>query len=496
MNLFRTTSFDAQKCFNAIQTAKSIVIDLETTGLSRHDCIVAVGVLCARDAHILITESHRNVSSFGLRITTEQLRSTLSPLTYRNDLQVTMHNATFDLGMLERAGIKVNCKVYDTFKVLKLHDSDRGWEQGAASSAGASGQSARLLRSTGEYLNYKLKDVARSQLNLVAKDFPGKVENRHLNELVPYLKSDLAVTSLLREHLDRNIDPKIFEYNEALVSPITKTLVRMSNLGVQADLGFIRHESNRLLELMSSISDLHCQQYGQRLDVGDHDLRKWIYHYGLKCPRVYSGKQKQLSLRATDLLDLRKRASCDKIRSSLELILDYKQIQSLMRRIKGLEKHVCRHNGRIFSSFNDVQSSGRVSSSKPNLQQLASELKFGGRKQLISPMFRDYSLRSRNAIVASDGYSLVAFDIAQADIRVLSHAVHSFGQDGARYVRKLQAERLNTLPPSVEEYLRRLERSSSRKISGRLNVRSAGFKTQCHIRNSHRSIVRIAGSQS
>lgn len=352
--------------------------------------------------------------------------------------------------------------------MLKLHDSDRGWERGSASNSGVGGQSARVLRSTGEYLNYKLKDVSRSLLNLIAKDFPGPVENRPLDELVPYLKSDLAVTSLLQKHLDRIVVPRILEYNEQLVSPVTKALVRMTNDGVKADLEFIKSESHRLLDLMTKISDFHFHLIGQRLDVGDYHLRGWIYCRGLQCRKIKSGKLQQLSLRATDLLELRKEATRNEVRSSLELILDYKQIQSLMRRLKSLELHVCRHDNRIHSTFNDVQSSGRVSSSKPNLQQVASELKPGGRKQLYSEPFREETLRSRNAIVASDGSSLVAFDISQADIRVLSHTVDSFEHDGASYLRKLQAARLQRLPPIVEHYWQRsrkyIQKHNKRKI--------------------------------
>ncbi len=53
--------------------ADSVVLDLETTGIRRHDQIVATGLLIDRDAHILITNEHRDLSSTKIRITSESL---------------------------------------------------------------------------------------------------------------------------------------------------------------------------------------------------------------------------------------------------------------------------------------------------------------------------------------------------------------------------------------------------------------------------------------
>ena len=75
---------------------------------------------------------------------------------------------------------------------------------------------------------------------------------------------------------------------------------------------------------------------------------------------------------------------------SLALIFDYKLAQSQMMRMRPLENKIDRHTARIHSTFNDIQSSGRVSSrptfnkskilaqanvgkvsSRPSLQQIA-----------------------------------------------------------------------------------------------------------------------------
>ncbi len=449
MKPIHTTSYDAHKCAEALMVADSVVLDLETTGIRRHDQIVATGLLIDRDAHILITNEHRDLSSTKIRITPESLRVALAPIGIRSDLQIVVHNAAFDVGMLERAGVRVNCRVLDTMKLLKLDDSDRGRAFDASESGS---QTPRTHRTTGAQLNYKLKDLARHVLHVRALDFPGNVVTQPLSQLVEYLKSDLVVTSMLHQQLSRTLAPECIDYHQRLGSCITTQLVRMSNTGIEADPNFINQESLRLLELMRQISLEHYDRFGQRLDVGDWHLKKWIYFSGLRCRIIPTGKKHLPSLRSQDLLVLRSESFSLSIKRSLELIHDYKQLQSLMTRLRSLSKHVCTQTRRIYSTFNDTQSSGRVSSTHPNLQQIASTLATGARKQLVSESFRDVTVKSRNAIRASEGHSLVACDIAQADIRVLAHVVENFGMDGRQHLQSLLAERELRIGPRIEPF--------------------------------------------
>jgi DNA polymerase I-like protein with 3'-5' exonuclease and polymerase domains/ribosomal protein S27E len=450
MKPIRTTSFDARSCANALHSAGTVVIDLETTGVRRHDQIVAAGVLNGRDAHILTTNEHRDLSSTEVRLTASQLRAALSPLSTRSDLRVVMHNAAFDVGMLERAGIPVNCRVIDTLKLMKLADSDRGHELDDGSGNGI--QIPRVDRATGDPLTYRLKDLARTTLRVSPLDFPGAVNTLPIEQLVRYLKSDLVVTSMLYQHALQTMESRIHRYSEELVEPVTPVLVRMSETGVTADAEFINSESTRMLNLMQQISCYHKELFGQPIDVGDYYLRRWIYISGIRCRRVTSGKNRQLSLKCQDLLKLRTDTGCQSTRRSLELIHDYKQLQSLMTRLRSLAKHVCPRSRRIHSGFNDLQSSGRVSSSRPNLQQIAGLLAPGARKQLYSEQFSDTAIKSRNVLIASDNHTLVACDISQADIRVLAHMVESFQLTGDQHVRHLHIERTRRVGPQIEVF--------------------------------------------
>jgi len=450
----RSTNHDPRKCAQALAGATVVFVDLETTGLVRHDRIVAAGVLIDRDAHILITTEHCDLSGVRYQISLEDLRQALSPLGTRPDLVVVFQNAVFDVPMLQRAGIPVNCVIHDTMKLLKLYDSDRGRE--GDDGTGTGGQQSRFERRFKEPMNYKLKDVARHLLSIQAIDFPGNPATLHATELIRYLKSDLLVTREFYAFLQHRLGPRYWQYNARLISPITPLVVGMTLTGVQADPSFIQTETARLLNMMQEISLLHEQRFGQRLDVGDFYLRGWIYFHGLRCRKIYSGKRRQLSLRSQDLLSLRREERAPTKQESLALIHDYKLTQGLMVRLRSLTRYIDYHTGRIYSSFNDFQSSGRLSSTKPNLQQIAGEVGSGRKKECRSNAFGDTVIKSRNALVVSPGYELVAYDIAQADIRVLAHAVESFSHRAEDYIEHLQERRLRRLQRRIGRYRTRM----------------------------------------
>jgi DNA polymerase I-like protein with 3'-5' exonuclease and polymerase domains len=468
-----STNYNPIMCALAIAGASVIYVDLETTGLHDYDRIVAAGILVGHDVHILFTDQHRDISSLPYQVSPEDLRLALSPLSFRRDLIAVFHNAVYDVAMLERAGILVNCVIHDTWKLHKLRDSDRGPDVDEETGIGT--YWPRWERRFNEPMSYKLKDIARHLLGINAIDFPGDMATLPLNQLVRYLKSDLLATHEYYRFLRHRLGHRYWRYNAALVSPITPILVRMSLCGVQADTAFIAGEAQRLLNMMAEASAIHEAKFSQRLDVGDVHLTDWIYKRGLGCRRIYGGKKRRLSVRGKDLLELICEETKPETQESLALIFDYKLAQSQMMRIRPLESKIDRHTARIHSSFNDIQSSGRVSSRRPNLQQIAKMIgpkqtlgkesshrpslqqiakmiSYDKKKQFVSDAFSDVTIKSRNAIMATPGYEMVAFDIAQADIRVLAHAVDSFPYTAEAYLKHLQDRRLHRLVPAIGGY--------------------------------------------
>ena len=74
-------------------TTGPVCLDLETSGLTRSDYIVSVGLLIDGDVHILFVRS-RTIHCVSLGA----LHYALAPLTTRRDLTIIGHNIGFDMG--------------------------------------------------------------------------------------------------------------------------------------------------------------------------------------------------------------------------------------------------------------------------------------------------------------------------------------------------------------------------------------------------------------
>jgi DNA polymerase I-like protein with 3'-5' exonuclease and polymerase domains len=391
------------------------------------------------------------------QITLDDLRHALRPLWLRSDLTAVFHNAPFDLVKLRQDGIEIRCRVVDTFKMLKLTDPDRGWEPDDEDETGRSvGTVCRWDRRFQEQLDYRLKNVVRHLLGLEAPSFPGPAASLDYDRHVDYLTSDLLITRELHLHLQSQMGDREDRYYTELVAPITSIVAEMTFTGVRADNQFITEECGRLERLMDDISAAHQRRFGVRLDVSDHTIRQWLFGT-LRCKPRWDHKRVKLasgtfawSLERDELENLLMDATTPAVRESIRLLLDHRLVGSLHSRLGRLSEHI-QSDGRIHSRFDDRQASGRVTSKTPNLQQIASLVTDGQQKQLRSDEFRGVTIRSRNALVANPGYRLVAFDIAQADVRCLAHIVDSFRQTGDEYVAELRDRFESPLAPPYRQ---------------------------------------------
>jgi DNA polymerase I-like protein with 3'-5' exonuclease and polymerase domains len=428
-----------------------VFIDLETGGLKRHHRIASVGVLVDDSQFILFLDSH-SLSIARHRITQEKLHEALAPLGQREDLVAVFHNAVFDLGFLQRAGIEIRCAIHDTRLMMLLADPDRNRE-------GLS----RISLPHRQPLNYRLKDVVLHELNVDAPHFPGAAAGLGYRNHVRYLTSDCLITKGLYEHLLTLLTGADIDYYRRLIAPVTPMLVDMTNLGVQADLIFLKAECDKLSKLIQNLSTEHTRRFGQRLDAGDFQLRGWVYlnKTGLRCylPKdkwVRVGQRRLPPLDVATLREIYDRAANPQTRDSLALIRDYLLGRSLLVKLATLrDKHVDPHTHRIHTSLGDWQASGRISSTNPNLQAIAKTIGPDASKEFISDRAKGTVVRSRNVLRASDGFTLVAFDIAQADVRCLAHVVESLKETGQDLVARLKQQREDELDPQVLAFTRK-----------------------------------------
>jgi DNA polymerase I-like protein with 3'-5' exonuclease and polymerase domains len=411
-----------------------VIIDIETTGIKPGSTLVSVGVLVDQVAYILFVGSiHASIDN----LTVDQLRFALEPLTVPNKLIVAGYNFLFDFIHLDRVGAHIVSTIHELMQILRLLDSDRGPD-------GFGVKTRRLDRrapaGANPFLNYKLKDVVPQLCGIKMIHFPGRIEEIPLKLHVTYVTSDLVGARASHDRLWPRIFNRLslYQYYETLAAPITPMLADMTILGIMADVPFIQAEIARLDAIVKAASDTHLAAFGSVLPVGDHALLKWIFGTLGVWPlernldkktgkRIPSLKENHLAALLT------KHATNAHVSGSLALIIDYRKAKGLRSKMNSLLASVA-HDGRIHSALVDRQATGRVSSTKPNLQNLAKVMTITGEE-----------FYPRNGFMATPGYVLVAFDLAKADVTMLAHAMESFPRRGSKHIKLLRQRRLQRL---------------------------------------------------
>ncbi len=163
------------------------------------------------------------------------------------------------------------------------------------------------------------------------------------------------------------------------------------------------------------------EDYGKRLEHRIRSLEQTIYLLACEEFNINSPKQlgvilfEKMGLKAskktktgysTDAETLNEISDTHEI---IPCILEYRQLTKLKSTYaEGLVKVINHDTGRIHSSFNQtVTSTGRISSTEPNLQNI--------------PIRTELGREIRQAFIPEDGFVFVDADYSQIELRVLAH---------------------------------------------------------------------------
>jgi len=242
--------------------------------------------------------------------------------------------------------------------MLRLLDQDRGF---ISESQGRHRPRVDLIAPGGpRFENYRLKDVCSQLCNIKPFYTPAKTM-----QLVPfethrsYLAHDLLCTQRLYEYLCQQLSPSLTHWWQTIGTPLTHELCKLSDIGIAADAHFIKAEVERITAVMEAVSAEHQARHGVPLvDLGDWSLRQLIYiRYSL--PKRWTKGAWPIDDKTLQTL-IAVTSSAD-IRNSLELIRGFRQLASLRTRLAAYAKTINSHTGRIHSSFDNRQSTGRIS---------------------------------------------------------------------------------------------------------------------------------------
>jgi DNA polymerase I-like protein with 3'-5' exonuclease and polymerase domains len=429
---------DPGECRALLQVVKAVVLDLETTGLTTwkdHPLSIGIRPIGVQTNVILFTSWCSQISIVPHRHDADAIRFALEPLA-RPDLTIVGQNIGFDLTMLRWFGVQVHGRVRDTEQMLRLRDQDRGRSRDDKHAARLDLQNGGLTP-----LNYRLKDACLHLLGLRAIQTPstfmdGVPYARH----VRYLCSDLLATDRLYHHLWRRLTADQRRWTDHQSSTLLKLLVEMSYTGLTVDAEFMQTEIGRLRDRLDEINREHERQHGSPACLTIAELDQLLHiKYGL--PRL------SRSVNANARAALAKYASLrgwPRIVESLALLDGWQALHSLVVRLADYRrKTTC---GRIHTTFGMRQTSGRISSSKPNVQQIAKY------KTVLEGTPWQTTVVTRNLVVAPPGRILVAADIDQADPRCLANDIATCQTDTEALRRELVARRRRRMGHRLDHY--------------------------------------------
>jgi DNA polymerase-1 len=360
--------------------------DTETSDLKPRDAEL-VGIGCCwgieeKDV-AYIPLGHKNGDNLDKDIALEALRPILESADYPKAFQ----NTKFDRLVLRCQGIKLAGVIFDSMLASYVLNPD--------SSHGLSELSQKYLKLT-----------AKSYVELVPKG--QTIADVSISEVADYCGMDAYTTfglvGKLREEL--NNFPRLSKLLLEVEQPLEEVLAEMEYQGIRIDTDYLKELSQ---QLETDLSKLEAEVYeiaGEKFNLGSPKQLSQILFENLGLNKKYSRKIK--TGYSTDAATLEKLRDNDP-HEILDGIIEYRTLSKLKSTyVDALPALVREDTKRVHTDFNQtVTSTGRLSSSNPNLQNI--------------PIRTAFSRKIRKAFLPESGWLIAAADYSQIELRILAH---------------------------------------------------------------------------
>jgi DNA polymerase-1 len=229
--------------------------------------------------------------------------------------------------------------------------------------------------------------------------------------------------------------------HDELELPLVPILATMEERGIAVDCDLLQRISAEMYQRISTIEREVQELAGYTFNIGStQQLARFLYDdLGLTAGRrIKTGR----STDADTLEALRDEHGV------IDLVLEWRQLTKLKGTYVDALPLLCTADSRVHTSFNQaVATTGRLSSSDPNLQNI--------------PVRSEWGQRIRRAFHADTGQQLVSADYSQVELRVLAHVtgepelIDAFSR-GEDIHRRTAAEVYGVSPDQVTPDMRRI----------------------------------------
>ena len=229
--------------------------------------------------------------------------------------------------------------------------------------------------------------------------------NLDIEQAGKLLCSEADMTLKLREKLESELrSDHLWDLFNDLEMPLVPLLAEMEINGVLLDRALLMEMSSSLGAEMRKLEADIYGAVGHQFNINSPQQLSTVLFSELKLDA--RGKRKTQSGYSTDASVLEELKGAHPV---IEHILQYRQLSKLKSTYTdALPQLVNPRTGRVHTSYNQTgTTTGRLSSSDPNLQNL--------------PVRGEIGARIRQAIIAQPGWMLLSADYSQIDLRALAH---------------------------------------------------------------------------
>ena len=304
------------------------------------------------------------------------------------DLMKIGQNIKYDIIVLANYGVKFNGPIFDTMiahYVLQpelRHNMDYMAEV---------------------YLNYKTIHIDE----LIGPKGKGQKNMRSLSpsEVYKYASEDADVTLKLKNIFEVELKKNgLYSLFEEIEMPLVPVLARMEMNGVRVDTESLAETSRQFAERMSTIEKEIHEMAGMDFNISSPKQVGEVLFDKLKIvDKAKKTKTGQYVTSEDVLQNLKSRHPI------VEKILDYRGYKKLLSTyVDSLPQLINPKTGHIHTSYNQaVTSTGRLSSSDPNLQNI--------------PIRDENGKEVRKAFIPDDGCEFFSADYSQIELRIMAH---------------------------------------------------------------------------
>jgi DNA polymerase I len=321
----------------------------------------------------------------GSNLKRETVLEALRPILENKEYPKALQNAKFDRLVLRCQGIELDGVVFDTMLASYVLNPDA---------------SHNLTELSQKYLGIK----PQSYSDLVPK---GKtIADVSIQAVANYCGMDAYTTFSLVPKLREELEnaPALHKLLLDVEQPLEPVLAEMEYQGIRIDTAYLKELSQQLNQDLEAIEQKAYEAAGEKFNLGSPKQLSELLFETLGLDRKKSRKIK--TGYSTDAATLEKLSGDHLV---VDAILEHRTLSKLKSTyVDALPALVRPDTQRVHTDFNQTATStGRLSSSNPNLQNI--------------PIRTAFSRKIRKAFIPEPGWLLVAADYSQIELRILAH---------------------------------------------------------------------------